>query len=146
MSSYDTMCPLFSRVVYFHQNKKRRRPRKVGLIMVKTSVLRISIPLDLSSRSFIPISFHPFVSSHTVFTSFPRTLTSTSFLSGTCWGFILVFHYKLAFVVIIVLVWHFVTLSFPWPSTFFIPMKINIHTYNFQTSPSKTCATHLRGV
>ena len=28
----------------------------VGLIMTKTSVMRISIPLDLSSRSFIPLS------------------------------------------------------------------------------------------
>ncbi len=28
----------------------------VGLIMVKTSAIRISIPLDLSSRSFIPTS------------------------------------------------------------------------------------------
>ena len=47
----------------------------VGLIMVKSSVIRISIPLDLSSRSsFIPVSFHPFVSSHTAFNSFPRTL------------------------------------------------------------------------
>jgi hypothetical protein len=27
----------------------------VGLILVKTSVMRISIPLDLSSRSFIPL-------------------------------------------------------------------------------------------
>ena len=28
----------------------------VGLILAKTSVMRISIPLDLSSRSFIPLS------------------------------------------------------------------------------------------
>jgi hypothetical protein len=28
----------------------------VGLILAKTSVIRISIPLDLSSRSFIPLS------------------------------------------------------------------------------------------
>ncbi len=34
----------------------------VGLIMAKTSVMRISIPLDLSSRSFIPLP--RFIRSH----------------------------------------------------------------------------------
>ena len=59
----------------------------VGLIMTKTSDMRISIPLDLSSRSSIPLqesSFHSFTSSHTVSSSFPRTFSSVFCLSGTC--------------------------------------------------------------
>ncbi len=40
-------------------------------------------------------SFHSFVWSHTTSISFPRTFSSTFCLSGTCWVFILVFHWFL---------------------------------------------------
>jgi hypothetical protein len=40
----------FLRATYYDNVKG-----SVGLILVKTSVMRISIPLDLSSRSFIPL-------------------------------------------------------------------------------------------
>ncbi len=42
----------FLRVVYYANNIKG----SVGLILVKASAMRISIPLDLSSRPFIPLS------------------------------------------------------------------------------------------
>ncbi len=69
----------------------------VGFIMAKTSSMRISIPLDLSSSLVFHTSssFHLFVSSHTVFRSFPRTFPSSFCLSGTCWVFILAFHWLL---------------------------------------------------
>jgi hypothetical protein len=49
------------------------------------------IPLDLSSRSFIPLSrFVSFVLvSPPRFWSFPRPLSSTFYLNDTCWVFIL---------------------------------------------------------
>ena len=40
-------------------------------------------------------SFHSFVSSYTTASSFPRTFSSTFCLSGTCWVFILAFHWFL---------------------------------------------------
>ena len=57
-----------------------------GLIMSKSSAMWISIPLDLSSRSFTGTdsSFHPFVSSYTASNSFPRTFSSVFYLTGTC--------------------------------------------------------------
>ncbi len=64
----------------------------VGLIMTKASDMRI--------RPFFSVihtspSFHPFVSSHTVFTSFPRTFSSVFCLGGTCWVFIVAFQWLL---------------------------------------------------
>ena len=56
----------------------------VGLIMSKTSVIRISIPLDLSSRPFIP--FPRFIRSRhptPLCSSFPCTFSSSFSLSGT---------------------------------------------------------------
>ncbi len=65
----------------------------VGLILAKASDMRIYIPLDLSSRSFIPLpcfirSRRPW---HTTFNPFPCSLSSTSWKSGTCWVFMLEF-------------------------------------------------------
>jgi hypothetical protein len=51
----------------------------VVLILGKASAMRISIPLDLSSRSFIPPSC--FMRS---LISFPRIYSSVICLSGTC--------------------------------------------------------------
>ena len=49
----------FIRLIFFHSHREhivRHLPNELpGLIMAKTSVMRISIPLDLSSRSFIPL-------------------------------------------------------------------------------------------
>ena len=74
----------------------------VGLIMTKTSGMRISIPLDLSSRSFIPLS---------------RTRQRYEAAHAECsfWPFIgFCTHHSFR-----------VTPSFPWPTIFFIPLKIN---------------------
>ena len=88
----------FFRVVCFANLKGA-----VGLIMVKSSTMRISIPLDLSSRSFI------LTSSHTSFCPFPRTFSSVFCLNGTCWVFILAFHWFSC--LIIVFAWHFPSLD-----------------------------------
>ncbi len=56
----------------------------VGLILAKASAMRISIPLDLSSRSFIPLS--SFIRSRhqsSTLNSFPRFYSSVHCLSGT---------------------------------------------------------------
>ena len=65
----------------------------VGLILTKTSVMRISIPLDVSSQSFIPLS--RFIRSrHPTPLLAPSLIlfSSVFFLSGTCWVFILEIH------------------------------------------------------
>ena len=74
----------------------------VGLILVKASVMRISAPLDLSSRSFIPLP--RFIRSRypTASIPFPRPFASAFCLSGKCWVFIS--SASLAFLLIIVLV------------------------------------------
>jgi hypothetical protein len=57
----------------------------VGLIMAKASAMRISIPLDLSSRSCVPLPC--FIRScrvTTLFSSFPCTFSSVFCLSDTC--------------------------------------------------------------
>ena len=61
----------------------------VGLILAKTSDIRISGPLDLSSRSFRPLSC--FIRSRCpipLLRSFPCPFSSTFCLSNTCWTFI----------------------------------------------------------
>ena len=78
-------------------------------------------------------SFHPFASSHTPFSSFPRTFSSEFSLSDTSRVFILPFqwfcpHHSFT-----------VTLSFPWSSSFFIRMKIN--TLIITTIPSSLGTT-----
>jgi hypothetical protein len=58
----------------------------VGLILTKASDMRISIPLDLSSRPFIPLS------RSSTFSSFPRSLSPMFYLSGIYWVFTLEFY------------------------------------------------------
>jgi hypothetical protein len=54
----------------------------VGLILAKASTMRISIPVDLSSRSFYTITvFHSFETSSSTFSSFPRFYSSAFCLS-----------------------------------------------------------------
>ena len=53
----------------------------VGLILAKALAMRISIPLDLSSRPFIPLPWSETSSSS--FRSFPCFYSSTFCLSGT---------------------------------------------------------------
>jgi hypothetical protein len=57
----------------------------VGLILAKVWVMRFSIPLDLSSRFFIPLP--RFIRSRRPISSrpFPRTFSSTLCLNDTCW-------------------------------------------------------------
>jgi hypothetical protein len=65
----------------------------MGLILAKASVMRISIPLDLSSRSCIPLP--RFIRSRchiTVSSPFPSPFPSMFCLSGTCSVFILALH------------------------------------------------------
>ncbi len=54
----------FSRLLFLHSHREasalaneipEESEQSVGLILAKASVMRISIPLDLSSRSFIPL-------------------------------------------------------------------------------------------
>ena len=121
--------------------------------------MRISIHLDISSRSFIPLPRFirwcrptPFLAPSLVLTS---TFSSVFCLSGTCWVFILAFHWL--FVLIIGLVWHLPSLgphifkfilmkintqggerkrtNFPWLSPFFIRMKLNTERQTWNLSP-----------
>ena len=71
----------------------------VGLILAKASSMRISIPLDLSSRSLIPLT--RFIRSRR---PLPRPFSSTFFLNGTSCVFTSYFSDSLAFLLIIVLV------------------------------------------
>jgi hypothetical protein len=92
------------------------------LFLAKTSAMRISIPLHLSYRSFIPLP--RFIRSRR-----PTTLLAPSLvlfpprsicLRGTCWVFLLVLHFLFCSSV---LAWHF---SFPPRlSPFFILLQIN---------------------
>jgi hypothetical protein len=63
-------------------------------ILTKASFTWISIPLDLSSRSFTgtTTSVYPFSSFYSSFSPFPRTFSSEICLSGTWWVFILTLH------------------------------------------------------
>jgi hypothetical protein len=62
----------------------------VALILAKASAMRISIPLDLSSRSFIPLPCFIPSRSHTgtTFNPLPRPFPSVFCLSGTCLVFL----------------------------------------------------------
>ena len=84
----------------------------VGLMLAKASDMRIVIVLDLSSRSFIPMS------SHTSSRPFPRSFPSVFYLSDTCWVFTVVLHWL--FVLIIVL---FVTFFFLGTRRFYSPVN-----------------------
>ncbi len=64
-----------------------------GLILAKESGMRISIPIDLSSRYFT--MFHSFETPYSTFNSFPCSLSSMFCLSGTCWVFTLQFYRSL---------------------------------------------------
>jgi hypothetical protein len=88
---------------------------------ISASVIRISIPLDLSSRSFIPLS--RFIRSPcpttTTWNPFPSPFSYVLYLSGTCYVFI--FSASSAFLFILVLAWLF----FPRLSLFFILLQLN---------------------
>jgi hypothetical protein len=55
----------------------------LGLILAKASVMRISIPLDFSPRSFIPVSLYSSETPSSTFSSFPCFHSSVFCLSGT---------------------------------------------------------------
>jgi hypothetical protein len=55
----------------------------LGLLLVKTPVMRISIPLDLSSRTFIPLPRFNRSRRPTSLLGFPRLFSSVFFLNDT---------------------------------------------------------------
>ena len=93
---------------------------RVGLIMEKTSVMRITIPVDLSSRCFIPIprfirSCRPTPLLVPSLVLFPPCSASVVHVECIFWPFIgLCAHHRFN-----------VTPFFPWPSSFFILLEIN---------------------